>query len=187
MKGKRTNIDFSEHTHRVELLVSETGEIRIDHFQVGTNNMGYFQFVSTPRFLAVSGDYGNWIFCRPFYPSKNGSVSDGYWIEKLKMYSIQEFVPLDFESIREELEAMIENDLEESGYEGEKLSDAKKWFSELLELANDEDNLEYLAKAYRDSYKPDFIDYDEIPCYKETPRKLQCVFDAFDEICRRMN
>ena len=35
--------------------------------------------------LIITGDYYNWIFCRPFTPDKDGSVSEMYWIEKLQI------------------------------------------------------------------------------------------------------
>ncbi len=61
---KRTNWDFSEHTHKVELFKSEDGnEIRVDHFRKGTDNCGYVKFVNDSRGLSVFGDFGNWIFC----------------------------------------------------------------------------------------------------------------------------
>lgn len=128
MREKRTDIDFSQHKHRIEIFSnSETGhEIRVDHLQVGNSNYNYVQFINTDRILTVTGDYGNWTFCRPFVPSKDGYVSDLYWIEKLRMSNYLDFDTLD----------MIEN--------------------------------------------------EDIPHYKVIPCQLLAIFDAFDEICRRL-
>ena len=50
MKNKRTNIDFKDHKHRVEIFKNDKDdEIRIDHFQVGDSNQRYIQFVNTDR------------------------------------------------------------------------------------------------------------------------------------------
>ena len=187
MTKKRSNWDFSEHTHTVEIFKSEKGnEIRVDHFQKGDSNIGYIKFVNDDRGLSIFGDFGNWIFCRPFHPSADGYVSDDYWIEKLKMSSIQVFEQLDFDSIILDINELINSGLEDYGYEGDDLIEAKEWYQELLEVAEGEDKFEYTYKAYRDSPKPDFIDYGEIPYYKEIPMQLNIIFDAFDEICNRM-
>lgn len=49
-----------------------------------------------------------------------------------------------------------------------------------------DDTLEYEYKAFRDFSKPDFIDYEMIPHYKKVPTWLLIIFDAFDEICHRL-
>jgi len=43
------------------------------HFQVGDSSTNYIQFINTDRVLTVTGDFGNWVFCRPFVPSPDGS------------------------------------------------------------------------------------------------------------------
>jgi hypothetical protein len=181
---KRTNSDFSKHVHRVEIFKSDENEIRIDHFQVEKNNMLYIQFISTDRTLTVTGDYGNWVFCRPFHPSPDGFVSDHYWLEKLRTYSIQSFDEYDFDEIEKEITELIESGLELYGYEGDELIKAKDWFDELLDEIGD--HISYEHKAYRDYNKPDFIDYDMIPITKLMPVQLEIIFDAFDEICKRL-
>jgi len=185
MRESRTGVDFSKHEHRVEIFKSEKNEIQIDHFQVGSNNCKYIQFINTDRTLTVTGDYGNWVFCRPFVPSEDGYVSDGYWLEKLKILSEQDSaLSFDSEETTKEIQELIDKGLEDYGYEGEELSKAKEWFKELLEEADDE--LEYTFKAYRDYSKPDFIDYEQIPFQKKVNNWLLIIFDAFDEICKRL-
>ena len=140
----------------------------------------------TDETLTVTGDFGNYVFCRPFVPSKDGFVSGGYWLEKLKMYSEQRFDKLDFEFIIKEIKFLINIGLEEYGYEDKELESAVSWFSELLDVAESEDELDYKCKAYRDYYKPDFIEYEQIPYYLKIPERLEIIFDVFDIICNRL-
>ena len=185
MREKRTEVDFSKHVHRVEIFKNEKGdEIRIDHFQVGNNRTNYIQFINTDEILTITGDFGNWVFCRPFVPSPKGYVSDGYWFEKMRIASEQKFERLDSDANEKEIRELIDHGLEDYGYEGEDLEKAKQWYDELLSEVDDD--LGYMCKAYRDYYKPDFIKYENIPMIKETPISIQIIFDAFDEMCLRL-
>lgn len=182
---KRTDWDFSGFQHKTVIFKSEDSKtIRIDKLQNGNSKIGYIQFLNTDENLLVTGDFGNWVFCRPFIPSPEGEVSEGYWIEKLKMNSIQNFENYDFDSIEKDIQELIDNGLEDYGYTGDKLKEAKEWFSNLLDYTDDP--IEYVYHAFRDYSKPDFIDYEMIPTYKEFPVRLKIVFDAFEEICRRL-
>jgi hypothetical protein len=183
--NKRTATDFSKHEHRIEIFKNENGkEIQIDHFQVGDSRMHYIKFTNTDENLIVTGDYGSWIFCRPFVPSPDGYVSGGYWMEKLTIGSVQKPYVFDSDIAAADIKELIDSGLENYGYEGEKLEKAKEWFRELLENCDDE--LDYQSKAYRDCYKPDFIDYEEIPSGKKVHPWLEVIFDAFDEMCERL-
>lgn len=183
---RRTEFDFSKHKHRVEIFKCGEKKIRVDHFQKEDSRMGYVKFVNTNDTLTVSGDFGNYVFCRPFVPSKDGFVSEMYWLEKLKMYSNQMFDELDFTSIIEDIKEKINGGLEEYGYKDKELEEATEWYNELLDVAESEDNLDYTHKTYRDYHKPNFIDYDDIPYYKLLPEQLKIVFDVFDIICSRL-
>jgi len=181
---KRTNWDFSNHTHTVELFKSEKGnEIRVDHFREGESNMGYIKFINDERGLSVFGDFGNWIFNRPFYPSANGFVSSMYWNEKLKTGSSQDHANYDSEVTAKELKKLIDGGLEDNGYEGKELQECKNWLERLHYLCDDE--LEYKCEAYRGD-KPVGMDYEDIPFCKTGSIQLEIIFDAFDEICLRL-
>lgn len=181
---KRSNWDFSEHTHRVEIFKSDQGnEIRVDHLQKGNSSMGYVKFVNDSRGLSVFGDFGNWVFCRPFHPSADGGVSDMYWNEKLKIGSSQDHARYDAEETEKELKEKINGELEEYGYEGEDLEKAIEWYKDLLDYVDDE--LEYTYHAYRGD-NPTEIDYENIPFVKKGSVQLEIIFDAFDEICGRL-
>ena len=181
----RTGIDFSEHVHRVEIFKSDENEIRIDHFQVGDSKMNYIQFINTDRVLSVSGDFGNWIFCRPFIPDKGGYVSDGYWLEKLRILSTQEAGRYSSDETAKEIKLLIKSGLEDYGYKGAELQAVKEWYTELLSYTDDE--YEYIYEAYRSYDRPGNIDNESVPFCKEVNNWLYIIFDAFDEICERLS
>jgi hypothetical protein len=182
--AKRTSWDFSKHTHRVEMFKSVEGnEIRVDHFREGISNMGYVKFVNDERGLSVFGDFGNWIFCRPFHPSAEGYVSEMYWNEKLKIGSSQDHATYDSERTAQELMELINGGLEEYGYEGEDLENCKEWLNNLHSFCDDE--LDYMHEAYR-GWNPTDMDYEDIPFCKTGSVQLEIIFDAFDEICSRL-
>ena len=181
----RTGIDFSEHSHRIEIFKNGDKEIRVDHFQIKDSLTKYIQFVNTNRNLIVTGDYGNWIFCRPFIPSANGEyVSDPYWIEKLKISSTQ--VPGNYSAYEtsKEIKELINGGLEDYGYEGEQLEEIKEWYSDLLSYTEEEHK--YIYHAYYSYDRPNNIDNESIPYCKELNNWLLVIFDAFDEICKRL-
>lgn len=183
-KKRNEFVDFSKHNHRVEIFNSETNEIRIDHFQINNSRMEYIQFINTDNNLFVSGDYGNWVFSRPFIPSKDGYVCDHYWLEKLKIGSYQSPYKYDPDGTAEEIRELIKHGLEEYGFEGERLKTIKEWFSDLLDYVDDE--LSYTYHAYRGYDAPD-IDLELVPMCKDLSAQLLIIFDAFDEICDRLD
>ena len=186
MKEPRTDFDFSKHEHRIEKFTSQEGnEIRVDHLQIGKSRSLYLKFINASGTLTVSGDFGNYVFCRPFIPSKGGSVSEMYWYEKLNTHSLQSFEneDYDFDSIIEELEAELEG--VEENYSEENQEGVKDYIKILIAAAGDNDKLEYEYAAFRSSM-PNCLDYEFAPIYKKTNHRLQIVFDAFEEICKRI-
>ncbi len=174
MKGKRTNIEFENH----EFITTIKDDLSIYHLKKPNTNSDNIKFINTNGILAVTGDYGNWIFCREFHPSIKGYVSDGYWKEKLEILSSQ--VPNEFdeeETISEINRLLVENDdltEEEIDY----LNECKDKAQEGL--------FDYEYCAYRENCGR-FEDYEYIPKIMKTKIWLQAVFDGFDEMCRRMN
>jgi len=178
MKGKRTGIDFSKH----QVIVSDHENLLVHYLRKPDTICGSIKYINTNGILAVTGDYGNWIFCREFHPSAKGYVSDGYWKEKLHIASSQEANEYDAEHTQAELEAKINGGAEEYGYTGEKLERALKYFKECLYYVDDE--YEYINYAYR--HTPSFMDSESVVMVKRTKYWLMAVFDGFDEICRRI-
>ena len=177
-KGKRTGLDFSKH----EVFVSQQKGVLIHHIKKPGTIHDNIKFINTNGIMAVTGDYGNWIFCREFHPSIDGFVESGYWKEKLGIASTQQSSDYDSDGTRERLQEELDGGLEEYGYIGPKLQQMKEYIEGCLQNVDDE--LDYLNFAHREL--PWFCDHEQVIVVKITKPWLQCVFDGFDEICRRM-
>jgi hypothetical protein len=177
---KRTEANFSEH----ELTIKQNEDILIHHLKHPKYNQMYsIKFINTNGVMVVTGDYGNWVFCREFHPSDDGFVSDYYWCEKLSLSSEQtpfEFNPEETERIIKE---GLNGGLEEYGYVDEKLEEMIEYYNELLDYTHNE--FEYTSFAYNNN-KPRFIDAEQVPMEETIKPRLKVVFDAFDEICGRL-
>ncbi|MFA5021296.1 MAG: hypothetical protein WC517_04535 [Patescibacteria group bacterium] len=170
----RTDVDFSKHV----LTVTEHPDIKIFDFRKPGTSHYAVTFINARGILAVTGDLGNWIFCREFHPSAKGEgVSDGYWAEKLRMSSTQQ----SSEYSAEEAERQIKEKLKD---EDEELDDKdKEYLKELLEHTGDGEE-RFQVWAYDNL--PEGRDFEFIPGCKVGNPQLSCVFDAFDAMCRCM-
>ena len=83
---KRSNCNFDTH----ELIITKNECCSVYQLKKPKTILDSIKFINTNGILAVTGDYGNWIFCREFHPSEDGFVSDGYWLEKLEIASSQD-------------------------------------------------------------------------------------------------
>ena len=125
--------------------------------------------------MAVTGDWGNWIFCREFHPAADERVSDHYWCEKLGIASTQESKNYSKEKTRAEIEERLkEEDLD---------PEDKDFLTELLDVVDDEEE-GYRRWAYENM--PRDFDAESLPLCYENKFWLKAIFDAFDEICARM-
>lgn len=181
-KGTRTGIDFSEH----ELLVTKSEGLLVHHLKKPNTNTNNIKFINTNNIMAVTGDFGNWIFCREFHPSKDNMVSDYYWLEKLTIASSQEgegYSSTETEKeIRNKLSDLDNPDVEDYLNEEQK-AELKMYYEEILEEVDWEHG--YTARAYGD-IPNDLIDGEDVPFVKVIKPWLRIVFDGFDEICDRM-
>lgn len=175
----RTGINFDEH----ELKIIKDDNVTIYQLKKPDTIYQSIKFINTQGIMAVTGDYGNWIFCREFHPKADGKVSDGYWAEKLTISSSQEVYVFDNEGTRKQLKDGINGQLAEYGYEGEELEEAKAYFKHLLDFVDDYEN-EYVNEAYNNM--PRNFDFEMIPLQKRLKPWLMCIFDGFDEICNRI-
>jgi hypothetical protein len=57
-----------------------------------------------------------------------------------------------------------------------------EWLKDIQSSVIDE--LDYTYKAYRE--KPSHVDYDEVPFQRIIHFQLKIIFDAFEEICKRL-
>lgn len=60
----------------------------------------------------------------------------------------------------------------------------EEWVDGMKRATADRFEPEFLMAAYGST--PDGMDYEDVPCYREVPVWLGIVFEAFEEICRRM-
>lgn len=168
---------FSEH---ILTIIDSTYHLKHPKYDY----MCSIRFHNVDGVLLVTGDYGNWVFCREFVPSKEGGVSEYYWIEKLQINSRQNGLRFCSDLTREALKKEIEHGLEDYGYKDEKLEEAKEFYTQLLDYCDNEH--EYIYHAYYSYNNPGFLDSEEIPFIEVIDPQLQCVFNAFNEICKRL-
>ena len=86
-------LDLSKHefsyTH-----IPKTGCMRTDvdiyKFAKPGTYCESFTFINAEGIMTVTGDWGNWVFCREFIPSPAGYASGSYWVEKAMNSSKQQ-------------------------------------------------------------------------------------------------
>lgn len=178
---KRTGIDYSQH----EVITETHGEaVTMHHLKLPNTNMNSVRFINAYGILAVTGDFGNWIFCREFRPDKDGGVSDGYWIEKLFTASSQEPMEPDWDVIKAELNRLIDSGYKDYGFEEAQLDEMIEYAKDCLEALEENSERHYTSVAV--DQLPDFADYDNIVFDNKPKVWLLAIFDAFDEICSRI-
>jgi len=187
MIGKRTNIDWSKH----QVIVTDSDEVKIWYLKKPDTIHDSIKYINVGGILAVTGDYGNWIFCREFHPSADGYVSDGYWYEKLKILSTQDGLEFDSEATKHELQLRIDEYLENNNLKradvidehGDSDNEVIEYYLKCIEKC-DESLFDYEYYAYREF--PSELDYEDVIVCKDYKYWLKAVFDGFDEICRRL-
>jgi hypothetical protein len=172
MNDKRTKVDFSKHV----LTTIQNENVRIDRFADPNTGCYAITFINSCGIMAVTGDCFNWIFCREFYPSEKSGVSDSYWVEKLRISSTQK--PTRF-SPKE-----TEKEIRERLADEDDVSDADREYLE--DLLNNLEDGEERYQVYAHDNLPAERDFEYVPYQTELDPMLEVVFDAFDEICRRM-
>jgi len=134
----RTGIDFNNH----ELIIEDKEGLLIHTLKRPDYEIrGRINFINTNGVMVVTGDYGNWLFCREFHPSAEGGVSDGYWHEKLQRLSTQDGLEFDSTRTAEEIKEGLNGGLEEYGYKGEELEEVKKYYNNLLYYVDESQEL----------------------------------------------
>lgn len=167
---KRTDINWDKHV----LTETKFPDGIIYKFKKPDTYCSSIIFINACGVLAITGDYGNWIFCREFHPSADGFVSDMYWLEKLRNSSTQEPCEHDPEGTRKEIEDQLqEEDLDDED---------KEYLESLLDHVDDGEE-RYLVYAH-DNLPPS-RDHEYVPHAKSLNFWLEAIFDAFDEMCVR--
>lgn len=173
---KRTSIDFSRH----ELKITELEGVLIHAFKKPNTMDCMLVFINTCGVMTVTGDFGNWVFCREFHPSANNNsgVSGGYMDEKLEISSVQKSHKYDAEDTSKRINEFKETFADNYGREMNE--DELDWVEQLENNVDDEH--EYIYVAYRET--PKDIDYESVPFGKKRHFWLDAVYDGFDAICQ---
>lgn len=178
--GKRTQMDFSKHELRTAEAEILGERCTIHHLKKPGTVVNNIMFVNCGGVLTVTGDHGNWVFCRKFYPSVDGSVSDQYWCEKLQIGSVQNPYVFDPEGTRKQIQEYLDN-AEDYGYDNE---ECKEYLSRCIDYTHDMES-DYDAYAYGEM--PSLhMTTEDVPKQTKTRIRLLLIFDAFEEICRRI-
>ncbi len=172
---RKNSFDFSKH----ELKVTRNDDVLIHEFKRPDSIVGKLVFINTRGVMAVTGDFGNWIFCREFHPSgdKDSGVSRGYWDEKLEIYSCQKSKIYSSDQTLKDIKEFVKDF--KKNYDRKMNEEEKEWVEELINNVDDEFYYTYIA--YRDY--PNTISYEDVPYGKERPSHLDCVYDGFDAMC----
>jgi hypothetical protein len=177
MNENLTNIDFSKH----ELTITEHGDFTVYELKKPSTVIHGITFICGKGITTVTGDFGNWVFCREFHPSPNEGVSRCYWDEKLTILSSQRCENYDDETTLKEIQEFKNNF--PYNYDREMNEEEIDWVEQLEENLFDE--IDYTTVAYRQ--KPSTIDYDSIPFGKKRHHWLEVIYDAFNIICGILN
>lgn len=172
MRQKRTEIDFSKH----ELIIENKDDLLVHHLKKPDSYLDSIMYVNTHGFLAVTGDYSNWIFCREFHPSGNGYCDSRYWSEKLRIGSCQEPSDYDAERTHNEIQALLDNKEEPITLK------QREWFENLLKYTEQE--AEYVYQAFINNTIG--WETESMPYCKSYKYHFLAILDGFEEICSRI-
>jgi hypothetical protein len=174
--NKYPKIDFKNH----ELKITDCENITVYELKKLDTIVCSFVFIVGHGIMSVTGDYGNWIFCREFHPSAGDKVSRCYFDEKLEIMSQQKSKAFNSEDTLKKIKNFKKEFV--SIYDRPLNDDEKEWINELENSVYDQ--IEYENVAYRNT--PPNIDYQDIPYSEVRHQRLEYVYDAFDEICSVM-
>jgi hypothetical protein len=176
MKKRETSVDFSNH----ELKVTESERVTIYEFKKPGTIVNGLTFIVGVGVTTVTGDFGNWVFCREFHPKPKDYVSRGYFDEKLRIASEQTCEAFDSEETLKEIENFKYTFYE--SFDREMTDEEEDWIQSLID--NVYDDFQYKYIAYREM--PNSLDFDYAPFGKKRHVWLEIVYDAFNEMCDAM-
>jgi hypothetical protein len=187
MKGRRTGLDFSEHVFTNQTYSTEEGP----HMNVYTlkrpdSGCDLVRFIVGYGITTASGDYGDWVFGREFTPSGGYYVSDGYWLGKISTHdSGASGIEFDPDGTRKEIEEKLTKEWQEENLDRVLTEYEEDYLNECLEATWDGCTFVYESVAFRQNTGY-FEDSESVPFVTKTKTWLLYVFDAFDEMCRRL-
>lgn len=178
---KRTGVDFSEHVVIETHFKNDIHNIDIWDLKLLDNTLYHrVTFINSCGNMMVKGDFGNWVFNREFHPSKDGGVSSYYWDEKLEIGSKQKSHKFDTDKTLKLINKFKDEFDEDYGREMD--DEELEWVENLENSVYDE--YEYIYTAYREN--PPSVETEDVPFGEVRHFWLNVVYDAFDELCKRM-
>lgn len=190
---KLTEINFTKH----ELLIDETDVARIYTLKIPGTQTYRVTFINSNGILAVTGDFGNWIFCREFDFKLQRPLNPGYAAEKLQINSCQNTKVYDSDATVKALHEAIINRVNEVLHDED-----NSWVAQALEDEShdfEEDNdkfIRYYANClnatddefFYNAASRDFpYGLDDIIIRYEYPPYFLIIVDAMNEITKRLN
>jgi len=177
---KRTNLSFDKH----ELIIEKNDLVIIHWLKIPDTIIHNIKFINVDGKLLVTGDYDNWIFDRNFIPyATNDTISEHYWCEKLTSDSVQNVYEFDSIKTEKRINELINGGLVEMGYENEELEEMINYYINCLYYLDYE--YSYISYAYNNY--PSFMDGENVVYCTKYNERLNFIFDAFEEICFRLN
>lgn len=186
LRKKLTDVDFSKH----EVIIKKDELTTVHTLSLKDSCLYRVNFINVMDKLLVTGDLGNYVFCRSFIPSKEGYVSPYYWLEKLRILSEQDGEDWDSKGTREKLKEDMQEYIDYT-YDG--------YYDFDLEENEEDETIEYYKRCIELTEEPecyyDAYAYGEYPCcwdgedvvkVMKIKSRLQIIFDAFNEICNRL-
>ena len=167
------SIDFSKHI----LTTKKYDGITIYEFKKPDTIYYSVTFINTCGIMAVTGDFGNWIFSREFHPDeKLRGISRSYCDEKLRINSDQKSEIFDTDTTLKEIDEFEKSYFYDLNEDDPKYEQVKDWIESLRDKAFDE--LDYLYVAHRE--KPNFIEHEDVPFGTIRNPYLTNIYDAFE-------
>lgn len=203
MSNTKKLVDWSKHELRKEILGDPTvNSHSVFELKVPNTRMNQVTFINAEGVCAVTGDYGNWIFCRTFNPETNCYMEPSYMAEKARIASNQSTHQFDYKGTIQEIKDKITEILIEGGAltveddnhlpeytepraeQFEHLCNADiehiKWLVDCIEYAEHNNEQEYIQQA-SDSI-PNHLCTDSIIVCREIQYWFRVVNEAWNEI-----
>jgi len=174
-----SKMDWSKH----QLIEELNDTAKIWRLKKPDTSVQSVNFINIDGTLLVTGDYGRWSFCREFHPGIE-DVSPHYWLEKIRIGSTQETGDFDAKYLQEQIKDKIETLIEtfEGDYQNENFAETLQFYKDLQDF----DDIEPEYISYVNGDKPSCLDWEDIPTGKKMNTSLEVIFDAFNEINRRV-
>lgn len=164
-------VDWSKH-----VVVKEQIDFCTIHtLWIPNSSFNMVRFINAGGICAVTGDFGNWIFCRQFIPHWGQYCDPSYWDEKLQIASQQKAHQYDpyktDEAIKRRMNSSTCDPVE------------RRYLNEVMEYVH-ENEMMYTIQAYNNL--PDGYDHDTMIIEKSRHHWLDVVYDAYNEIVKRI-